>query len=348
MIYISFHGGDVSPAINNVFVYDVVGGKPVRVTTAALQTPAGSPPLSELRDLVFGPAGHLYVVNGYRNESQVLVYDGTPGADGSHPYLGIYADASVSKAVAHPFALAFDASGNGYLSSQDSNVVTGLKPLARKKPSAALPVAAYLAGLKKTMFLRGTMVASSVGKLAASPKHAPSSLGRPQGLDVVLAADASRKHPKRMKVAHSVRDVLVVGDSLYVADEPGNCVKIYDLRSGPGRGQLQGQIAAGAFLQAPVHLLVNGDHLYIGSSGTDTVLQYHLTTGALETVVQGVKTISGMCFDDAGNFYVAPRDDKAIYTCGQDFGTPELFVGAATDSEFIDCPEFVVFGGARV
>ena len=345
MFYISFHGGDVSPAINNVFVYDVVDGKPVRVTTAALQTPSGSPPLSELRDLVFGPSGNLYVVNGYKNDSQVLMYGGTPDADGSHPYLGIYADAGVSKAVAHPFALAFDQLGNGYLSSQDSNVVTGLKPPMKKKASGVLPVAAYLARLKKTRFLKGTQVASSVGQLPASPKHAPSNLGTPQGLAVGLEADPSRKHRKRMKVAHSVRDVVVAGSSLYVADEPGDAVKIYDLASGPNRGRLQGQIAAGRFLLAPVHLLVNGDYLYIGSSGTDTVLQYDLTSGGLRTVVHEVKTISGMCFDASGNFYLASREDKAIYTCGRDFGTPELFVGAATDADFIDCPEFLVFSG---
>ena len=34
---------------------------------------------------------------------------------------------------------------------------------------------------------------------------------------------------------------------------------------------------------------------------------------------------------------------RQIYTCGKDFGTPELFVGAATDADFIDCPEFLVF-----
>ena len=128
MFYITFHGGSVGTAINNVHVYDLIDGQPVCITTAALQTPPGSPVLSELRDLVFGPSGNLFVINGYKDASQVLRYRGIPDADHRHAYQGIYADARVSDGIVHPFALAFDGSDNGYLSSQDSNVVTALKP----------------------------------------------------------------------------------------------------------------------------------------------------------------------------------------------------------------------------
>ena len=338
MFYITFHGGRVGTAINNVHVYDLIDGQPVCLTTAALQTPPGSPVLSELRDLVFGPSGHLYVVNGYKDASQVLCYSAIPDADHRHAYQGIYADARVSDGIVHPFALAFDGRDNGYLSSQDSNVVTALKPPGTGKRSPALAVAASLRAQKGKRFLKGTFVASSRGKLPASPARPPSNCRQPAGLAVVVAPDPSKKHPKRTKVAHSVRDVLVYGNSLYVADEPGNAVKIYDLAEGKTRGQLQGQIADAQFLQAPVHLLAHGDDLYIGSSGTDTILQYHFGSGELKTVVRGVRTISGMCFDAAGNFYVASRDDKAIYCCGADFGPPRAFISGLQDN-----PEFLVY-----
>jgi len=341
MFYITFHGGSVGSAINNVHIYDVIDGSPTCVSSAALQTPKGSPKLSELRDLVFGPAGNLYVVNGYKDASQVLVYDGSADADHSHAYLGIYADAKVSDGIVHPFALAFDGDGNGYLASQDSNVVTGLQPPRAGRRSRALAVAAALQAEKGKRFLKGTVVASSVGKLPASPARPPSNHPQPAGLAVLTEPDPSKKHRKRKKVSHSVRDVIVCGNSLYVADEPGNAVKIYDLGGGKTQGQLQGQIADAQFLRAPVHLLANGEHLYIGSSATDTILQYHLTTGELKTVVSGIKTISGMCFDTAGNFYVASRDDKAIYGCGADFGTPQPFITGLQDS-----PEFVVFSAS--
>ena len=338
MFYITFHGGRVGTAINNVHVYDLIDGQPVCLTTAALQTPPGSPVLSELRDLVFGPSGDLFVINGYKDASQVLCYSAIPDADHRHAYQGIYADARVSDGIVHPFALAFDGRDNGYLSSQDSNVVTALKPPGTGKRSPALAVAAGLRAQKGKRFLKGTFVASSRGKLPASPARPPSSCQQPAGLAVVVAPDPSKKHPKRTKVAHSVRDVLVYGNSLYVADEPGNAVKIYDLAEGKTRGQLQGQIADAQFLQAPVHLLAHGDDLYIGSSGTDTILQYHFGSGELKTVVRGVRTISGMCFDAAGNFYVASRDDKAIYCCGADFGPPQTFISGLQDN-----PEFLVY-----
>ncbi|QLH48792.1 MAG: hypothetical protein HWD57_02575 [Candidatus Accumulibacter cognatus] len=338
MFYITFHGGRVGTAINNVHVYDLIDGHPVCLTTAALQTPPGSPVLSELRDLVFGPSGHLFVINGYKDASQVLCYSAIPDADHRHAYQGIYADARVSDGIVHPFALAFDGRDNGYLSSQDSNVVTALKPPGTGKRSPALAVAAGLRAQKGKRFLKGTFVASSRGKLPASPARPPSNCRQPAGLAVVVAPDPSKKHPKRTKVAHSVRDVLVYGNSLYVADEPGNAVKIYDLAEGKTRGQLQGQIADAQFLQAPVHLLAHGDDLYIGSSGTDTILQYHFGSGELKTVVRGVRTISGMCFDAAGNFYVASRDDKAIYCCGADFGPPRAFISGLQDN-----PEFLVY-----
>lgn len=344
MFYITFHGGSVGSvgnggtAINNVQVYDVVDGTPTCISDAALQVPKGSPKLSELRDLVFGPGGNLYVINGYKYASEVLVYRGSADADHRHAYLGVYADASVSDGIVHPFALAFDSSDNGYLASQDSNVVTGLQPPRAGKRSRALAVAASLKAGKGKRFLKGTIVASSIGKLPASPRKPPSDYSQPAGLSVVIEKVAGKKQRKRMKVTHSVRDVLICGNALYVADEPGDVVKIYDLGGGKRQGQLLGQIADAQFLQAPVHLLANGEHLYIGSSKTDSIVQYHRQTGELKTVVDGVRTISGMCFDGQGNFYVASRDDKAIYCCGTDFGAPQAFISGLADS-----PEFVIY-----
>jgi hypothetical protein len=342
MFYVTFHGGRVSNAINNVHAYDVINGEPTCVTTAALQTPAKSPPLNELRDIVFGPGDRLYVINGYKDASQVLVYNGKPDADHTHAYLGIYADARVSDGVVHPFALAFDGSDRAYVSSQDSNVVTALQaPGGVVKRARTLPLASFLKAQKGKRFLDGTFVASSIGDLPASPRRAPSNLSRPAGLDVLFEAVPSKKKPKRRRVAHSVRDVVVCGTSLYVADEPGNTVKIYDLRNGKTQGQLQGQIADAQFLGAPVHLLAQGEHLYIGSSATDTVLRYHLGTGELRTVLSGVRTIAGMCFDNTGNFYVASREDRAIYHCGTDFSAPQPFISGLADN-----PEFLVYAAS--
>lgn len=109
-----------------------------------------------------------------------------------------------------------------------------------------------------------TFVASSIGNLPASPARPPFSYSEPAGLAVVIAPDRSKNHRRRCKVTHSVRDVLVCGNSLYVADEPGNAVKVYAIGGGQTEGQLQGQIADAQFLRAPVHLLAHREHLFIG------------------------------------------------------------------------------------
>ena len=62
-----------------------------------------------------------------------------------------------------------------------------------------------------------TSLASSIGNLPAAPARPPSSYSEPAGLAVVIAPDPSKSHRKRCKVTHSVRDVLVCGNSLYVA-----------------------------------------------------------------------------------------------------------------------------------
>lgn len=73
-------------------------------------------------------------------------------------------------------------------------------------------------------------------------------------------------------------------------------------RQRPQSGETQGEIACERFLQAPVHLLARGEHLYIGSRGTDTVRQYHLASGELKTVVSDVKAVSGSASMPAATF----------------------------------------------
>jgi hypothetical protein len=134
--------------------------------------------------------------------------------------------------------------------------------------------------------------------------------------------------PATGPASHSVRGVVVIGDLLYVADEPGNAVKIYSLTSGATQGKLQGQITD-ANLKGPVHLLVNGGSLYISSS--DCILSYDLKSGAVATFLSGLKSPAGMAFDSDGNFFYADRTGSAIYQSACDskkkqHGTPAVFI----------------------
>src|SRR5262245_31972190 len=131
VFYITFH-----QTISNVWVYDDSGNQ---LSTGLLATPACAPTLSELRGLTFGPNGYLYVCNGYKEANQVLVYQVAGGSNAAFDFIGIYADPSVSLGVAHPFAVAFDAANNGYVSSQDTNVVTAVSAPATGTPCDAAP-----------------------------------------------------------------------------------------------------------------------------------------------------------------------------------------------------------------
>src|ERR1022692_3083321 len=123
MFYITFHKKE-----SNIWAYDHTGKLK---TTSLLATPSCAPPLDELRGMTFGPNGYLYVANGYKNANQVLVYSGSGDSDNAYAFIGVYVDSGVSDGVAHPFAVAFDSGNNGYVSSQDTNVVTAVGPPAQ-------------------------------------------------------------------------------------------------------------------------------------------------------------------------------------------------------------------------
>ncbi len=294
----------------------------------------------------FGPNGYLYMANGSDKTNQVLVYTGSGDSDGAYNFIGAYAGPTVSPAISHPFGVAFDTNNNGYISSQDTNVVTALgppntgvacdtNPQSPYVPGTPLAVASYLQGLNLGTFLTGTFVASSYGALAGvSP--APPNVPQPQGLDV---------DPPTGPASHSVRDMVVYNGLLYVCDEPGNAVKAYSLAT----GQLQSEVTSATLLNGPGHLLLNGDDLYITSSGS--ILVYDLTSNALSTFLSGLNSPAGMAFDSSSNFYFADRTGNAIYQSLYDskkksYGAPTIFIPPydkkhAPDG-LKDDPEFLV------
>ena len=85
----------------------------------------------------------------------------------------------------------------------------------------------------------------------------------PQGLKVVLDVHG--------KPRHSVRGIIVHRKHLYVADEAGDAVKVFEVAS----GRLVARIK-GSKLAKPVHLVLHGDTLYIGAAGTGSILAYDI------------------------------------------------------------------------
>jgi hypothetical protein len=324
MWYISFHGG--SSGQNNIHVYDDHGHKASE--PKLLPTGGSNPKLRELRGFALAD-GLLYVVNGYVEYSQILVYE--LNANGQYQFKDFFACKDTVNSILHPYDLTFDTQGHCYISSQDTNVVTGLQG-----PKTPLPVAAYLQQNypPPPAFLAGTIVASSNGTLPGVLTP-PQNVLTPQGLDVTFSTDTPKK------VTHSVRGVLFYAGYLYVADEPASAVKVYNCDT----GELQDQIA-GNNLSAPVQLLLNANMLYISSSGNNSVVSYDLTRGAPSgivaptTFIDGtVKSISGIAFDASGNFYAAERKAKKIKRFPPDgSGAGEDFIKALPDE-----PEFILY-----
>lgn len=321
MWYISFHGG--SGGVNNIQVYHD-SGKPHKHPDI-LPTGGANPVLSELRAFTFRN-GQLYVVNAYKKYSQVLVYNQV--GENTFTFDATYASPESTAGLLHPYDITFDDQGNGYVSSQDTNLVTGF--------SNAMEVAPISGALKAKygdQLYAGTQVASSVGQLPNTAAPYPTDVMKPTGLDVSYTDDTDTR------VKHSVRGVLSYGNMLFVADEPGDAVKVYE------NGKLMYMIA-GENLQAPVQLLENNGILYIGSTGNDSVLVCDISGEFTEpiivpeTFIDGkVKHISGMAFDDDGLFYAAERKAKKIKQF--DGAGKELNKDFITDLP--DNPEFILF-----
>ena len=85
----------------------------------------------------------------------------------------------------------------------------------------------------------------------------------PQGLKVVL--------DEHGKPRHSVRGIIVHRKHLYVADEAGDNVKIFEVASGRLVARIEGKK-----LTKPVHLILHGGTLYIGAAGTGSILAFDI------------------------------------------------------------------------
>lgn len=169
--------------------------------------------------------------------------------------------------MVHPFDVELGDDDRLYVSCQDTNTVLVLLPKTRKPA----PVAEHLRDhFLDGHFLPGTLVASSQGRLPEVGDPAPLDVPAPQGLRVVLDVHGRPRH--------SVRGIVVHREHLYVADEAGDCVKIFAVAS----GELVARIKS-KHLVKPVHLILQDETLFIGSTGTGSILAYDIP----ETPVRG-------------------------------------------------------------
>jgi hypothetical protein len=349
MWYVTFHSVSSS---YNICAYDDSGNL---LTSNVLKVSSGPKEFlkkAELRGIGFAPDNEFYVVNSKENISEILQFAGKENSDHTRDYKGIFTSGQTVNAIVHPFAYTVDpVSGNFFISSQDTNLVTQVYgPFGNAKPGTAAPVGSALSQLANSKFLDGTFVASAYTNLPAYSGNGMTGMtpvAQPQGLDA-SPNDGS-------KVQNSVRGIVYALGNLYVADEPGNALKIYDGASGAYKGDIT--------LTGPVHLLCVGNMLYVGCSGdkkgtppvSPSVVCFNLTSLAVSTVVSdsNLSSVSGIAFGADGNLYVADRKAQTVrrYAPTTTPFTPlGIFIDSQTNSKegLPDEPEFLLYVSYRI
>ena len=348
MLLITFHGG--KDGVNNVYGFSTSDGR--LETKAALSVSHHDEvKLDELRGMaIFG--GNLFVVNGSKSHSSLLVFQGPPKSGPSFEFLNTVTGPGQS--IMHPFGVAFEASSlptHCYVSNQDSNVVARVKLESGKHGEVVGTlgsgcVSDYLNKLwpAPARFLDGTFVASQIGALADVAVVAPDVSETNGGLKVTGTGSPLRP-------ANSVRDVAVANGLLFVCDEMDCQINMYEVHHGVylGSGALSGN--------QPTHLAIDGKGLWASAGETLWWTALPVSSSApslpflqIAIVVPAKHKIGGISFDDANHVYVVTQDGTGTKGQGtiQKFsvtaGTPPTLSGGSTFATITDdTPEFCLF-----
>ena len=330
VLYVTYHGqtdnGSSAVAAKAIANVDLIDKHDFRARDVLDPNVPDDVSLKELRAVVFGPDGDLWVVSGAATSSQILRFDGKL-SDGHHQFLNIVTSKDQLAAVDHPFDLVFRPGDNmWFVSNQDTNVVAGPLPMANIPPSP--DAAAYLVEhYPGSTFLPGTFVASAVEPPNVTEPVVPA----PQGLEGIFTPTAN----------HSVRGLAHDGSLLYVADEVANEVKAYD-----AAGQLCWAFAGqhGITIKAPVHLLYAANGLFIGSAGNGSIVFVQPSDLADPRIAaQGIRQLSGIALDPSGTLYYGSREDQQVYAVPFCDNTETTAAPAPYGPHLPQAPEFVVW-----
>jgi hypothetical protein len=319
--WISYRGEGKS-GVDNIGVFEDDGTP--RKEHPLLLDPSDAHPLHIARG--FALVGNdLYIANAWRRDSHVVRY--RRHHDTFH-FAGLVVTTQDVSAMVHPFDVDLGDDGRLYVSCQDTNTVIAILPETRNPA----PVAAHLSKtFPRGNFLPGTLVASSQGRLPEVGNRAPLDVPAPQGLEVVLDVHGRPRH--------SVRGIIVHRQHLYVADEAGDAVKIFEVKSGRFVAQIKGKK-----LRKPVHLILHSETLFIGAAGTGSILAYDIPKRAprgklkARTVIDGkLHAPSGFAIGPKGDLYVAERIHQRVRRFSIKGKEKKTFI-----DHLPDMPEFLV------
>jgi hypothetical protein len=323
MWWISYRG-ESKHGVDNIGVFED-DGSPRKVHPLLLDSSPAAHPLHIARGFAL-VGDDLYIASAWRRDSHIALYR---RHGDTFRFKEVLVKTEQVAAMVHPFDVELGDDGRIYISCQDTNIVLSLVAETREPG----PVAAHLRKqYPNGKFLPGTLVASSHGSLPEYGDRTSLDVPAPLGLRVVL--------DKHGMPRHSVRGIVVHRKNLYVADEAGDAVKVFNVQS----GELLAHIT-GRDLKAPVHLILHGETLYIGASGTGSILALDLTstapTGELKTRVvidRKLDAPSGFAVGPDGDLYVAERKKQRVRRFSSDGKKEGTFI-----HNLPDMPEFLVY-----
>jgi hypothetical protein len=321
--WISYRG-ESGHGVDNIGVFED-DGSPRKMHPLLLDPSPVAEPLHIARGFAL-VGDDLYIANAWRKDSHIALYH---RHGDTFRFKEVLAKTEQVAAMVHPFDVELGDDGRIYVSCQDTNTVVALLAETRKPA----PFAAHLRKhYPNGKFLPGTLVASSQGSLPEYGDRTPLDVPSPLGLNVVL--------DKSGKPRHSVRGIVVHRKHLYVADEAGDVVKVFNVKSGELMAHIKGRA-----LKAPVHLILHGETLYIGASGTGSILALALTSttpsGKLKArvVIDGkLDAPSGFAVGPDGDLYVAERKKQRVRRFSSKGKTKGTFI-----DDLPDMPEFLVY-----
>jgi len=331
MLFVTFHGGkptkDITNPVHNIYAYKDSGDP---IETNVLNGAKEYLHDAELRGFAFA-YDHLYVANGRKDSNTVLRFK---GSGTKYEFTDVFAareGSSGINSIFHPYAVIFDGSKYCYVSSQDTDVVTRLTTDSKGKSGSAAPIPSGLPA--NGTFFAGTFVACSLAQLPGL--SATTAVPTPQGLEVGFAPSADAD-AGTSKVQHSVRDLVLANNQLYVCDEAASLVKVYDMN---GKWLQSSNSVPG-----PAHLLAWKSQLFV--SGSKAVMSASLGSSSLQfSAVSGVDGTgaSGMAFNAKGDkFFVADRKKNGVH--GYDVSSSGTFSNKKKIiSGMPDNPEFLVY-----
>ncbi len=323
MWWISYRG-ESKHGVDNIGVFEDDGSPRTKHPLLLDPSPAAQP-LHIARGFAL-VGDDLYIASAWRKDSHLALYQ---RHGDTFRFKEVLVTTEQVAAMVHPFDVELGDDGRIYVSSQDTNTVVSLVAETR----APAPVAAHLRQhYPDGVFLPGTLVASSQGSLPDYGDRASIDVPAPLGLRVVLDHGG--------KPRHSVRGIVVHRKHLYVADEAGDAVKVFNVQT----GELLAHITERT-LKAPVHLIVHGETLYIGASGSGSILALDLMptppSGEVKArvVIDGkLDAPSGFAVGRDGDLYVAERKKLRV----RRFSPHGKKEGTFIDN-LPDMPEFLVY-----